>query len=225
MAGPLFAVGSVVAVAPWQWQPRVLNENPGNHLFTRCGSGTQNFHSINLLPYHDIIEILQHNEAFKRVDNKFVFQCIKGIVRIDGVILLTEWDDRHNLPTNATQLRILQEVQTQDRGPLVKEGWTVILPNPHYYIKTPNIHAFHDVADLEGLIAREVETCELLKLHPHQNISPYFGCTELRGRVSGVCFKKHQHTLLEKFNPLGLNKAAFISRQVSQTLIYSASNH
>lgn len=158
------------------------------------------------------MEIIEHNEAWKRVDNRFSFRCVKGIVRIDGLVFLAEWDDRRNLPTNESQLRILGEIKTQDRGPLVKEGWTVVPPDPRYHIKTPNLYAFHEVADLEGRIAREVQVCELLKLHPNQNISPYFGCTELRGRVTGLCFKKHQQTLLERANPRRLNKTDFLNR-------------
>lgn len=168
-----------------------------------------------------MVDIVEHSEAFKYVDNKLSFHCVKGIIRIDQALSLAEWDNRFTLPTDATQLHILQQIHTQDRGPPVKEGWTVIT-RPHeleqqchhpYYVKTPSIHAFYEIPDLQGLITREVETCELLKRHPHPNISPYLGCTQLRGRVSGLCFQKHHQTLRERVNPRGLNKTMFLGSQ------------
>lgn len=156
------------------------------------------------------MEIVSHHEAFKWIENELRFHCVKGVVRIDGLLYLAEWHDRMKLPTKTSELRSLRKIYTEDRGPMIKPAWTVITPQQHHYVKTPNIHSFYGVSTLEGLITREIETCELLKLHPHPNISPYSGCTELRGRVSGLCFKKHQQTLFEKVNPRGLNKAMFL---------------
>lgn len=159
------------------------------------------------------MEIVSYREAFKRIDSELQFRCVKGVVRIDGLLYLAEWHDRLKLPTKTSELHNFQKICTEDRGPLIKPAWTVTTPEQHHYVKTPNIHSFYDVSDLEGLITREVETCELLKLHPHPNISPYFGCTELRGRVSGLCFKKHRQTLLDRLNPQGLNKAMFLDSE------------
>lgn len=157
------------------------------------------------------MEIIEHSEAFKFINNEMSFHCVRGIIRLDGILYVAEWHDRLNVPTDKTQLRICQQINTHDRGPLIREGWTIAKPDQHqHYIKKPHIYAYYEVDDLEALIAREVETCELLRQHPHPNISPYSGCVELRGRVSGLCFKKHQQTLYERYNPRALNKVAFL---------------
>lgn len=159
------------------------------------------------------MEIVSSQEAFKLIDNVLQFKCIKGVVRVDGLLYRAEWSNRSKLPTKTSEMDILQEICTEDRGPLIKPAWTVTIPEQHHYVKTPNIHSYYEVSDLEGLITREIETCELLKRHPHPNICLYFGCTELRGRVSGLCFKKYQQTLLENLNPSGLNKAMFLDSE------------
>ncbi|KAI3394969.1 hypothetical protein diail_2027 [Diaporthe ilicicola] len=159
------------------------------------------------------MEIISHAETFKLVDDELRFHCVKGVVRLNGLLYYAKWQDRFKLPTKSSELHGFEEIYTEDRGPLIKPAWTVTTPEQHHYIKTPDILSFCDGSDLEGLITREIETCELLRLHPHPNISPYFGCTELRGRVSGLCFKKHQQTLLEKLNPQGLNKAMFLDSE------------
>lgn len=70
-------------------------------------------------------------------------------------------------------LRIITRIETQDRGPLIRPGWTTIAaPDPAFFIKPPSIYASYEISDLERLISREVETCELFKRSPHPNISP-----------------------------------------------------
>lgn len=156
------------------------------------------------------MEILTHSEGFRFIDDQLRFHCMKGIVRFDNVLYAVEWDDRFRLPVDRSQLRIIKKIETQDRGPLIKDGWTIAAPDPIFFIKMPSIYAYYDISDLESLISREVETCELLKRNPHPHVSPYFGCTAVRGRVSGLCFKKHQQTLSDMVNPRGLSKAAFL---------------
>lgn len=60
------------------------------------------------------------------------------------------------------------------------------------------------------MILREVETCELLKQFPHPNVAQYYGYRETGGRVSGLCFKRYQASLLETVNPQCLNKSDFL---------------
>lgn len=156
------------------------------------------------------MEIVEHHEAFKWVDKELRFRCMKGIVRIEGALYVAEWDGRAKVPESLEQVRIIQELKTEDRGPEMRPSWTTTPPEEHYYVKKPDLHAYHSVRDLEGQIAREIEVCELLKQHPHPNIAAYYGCTELRGRVTGLCFKRYKTTLFEHVNPRYLNKTAFL---------------
>lgn len=156
------------------------------------------------------MEVIQHHETFKLVENQLRFKCVKGIVRIEGVLHVAEWDDRHNVPSKPEQVQLLQQLRTEDRGPLIRPDWTMSPRNDDYYIKKPDLYAYYSVTDLEGQIAREVELCELLKEHPHPNVATYFGCTAARGRVTGICFKRYKISLFEHVNPRFLNKKAFL---------------
>ncbi|KAK3933539.1 hypothetical protein QBC46DRAFT_433293 [Diplogelasinospora grovesii] len=155
------------------------------------------------------MEIIDHKEAFKLVDKHLRFHCVKGIVQVDGVLYLVEWENRTKLPVDLSQLRIVQRLETEDRGLIMRSTWTRA-SEQDCHIKTPGIHAYYSASDLKGLIFREIETYELLKTHPHPNISRYFGCMEVRGRVYGLCFKRYKMTLLERVNPECLNKTAFL---------------
>ncbi|KAJ2891052.1 serine/threonine-protein kinase [Zalerion maritima] len=156
------------------------------------------------------MEIIESSEAFKTVNGTFQFHCVKGIVRQDNVLYLAKWKDRRQKPFYFSQLYDVQLLETEDRGPEVRPSWMVV-PAYNCYVKTPSLFVYGGAADLEKRILREVETCEVLREHPHPNIASYYGCRDTRGRVSGLCFKQYTLTLLEKVNPKHLNKSAFLS--------------
>ncbi|PGH00764.1 hypothetical protein AJ79_08102 [Helicocarpus griseus UAMH5409] len=158
------------------------------------------------------MEIVQSNEAFKTIDGKFQFAYVKIFVRQDNILYSAKWMDRKNKPHDMSQLQDVRRVETQNRGLEVHPSWT-IAPQPldSYYIKTPSLLAYATESDLEKQILREVETCELLRKHPHRNIAFYYGCQVTRNRVSGLCFKRYTSTLQENVNPQHLNKRTFFS--------------
>jgi serine/threonine protein kinase len=155
------------------------------------------------------MEVLQFSEAFKFVDGKLQFHCVKGIVRQRSVIYLAKWKKRREKPADFSELDEAQVLQTEDRGPLIEPSWTVTTRHPDFYVKTPDL--FEYAGPVEYLIRRDVEACELLRKHPHPNIAAYHGCLETRGRVSGLCFERYTSTLAEKVNPEHLNKLHFVS--------------
>ncbi|KAJ5737903.1 uncharacterized protein N7483_003028 [Penicillium malachiteum] len=86
----------------------------------------------------------------------------------------------------------------------VKTGWSAI------YVKKPSLLAYTS-GNLEKQIAREVETCEILRKNSHPNIATYYSYEDTHGRVSGLCFRRYTSTLLEAVNPQRLGKVAFLS--------------
>lgn len=150
------------------------------------------------------MEIVQKNEAFKRIEGKMKFSYVRIFAQQDGILYAGKWPNRHGSPNTLEELQELKRIPTEDRGPGIKKSWSAV------FIKTPSLLAYVD-GDLEKRIAREVETCEILRKKPHPNIATYYGCNESHGRVSGLCFKRYTSTLLEAVNPRCLNKAAFLS--------------
>ncbi|KAL4935318.1 hypothetical protein BDV06DRAFT_234434 [Aspergillus oleicola] len=150
------------------------------------------------------MEVVQTNEAFKRVDGKMRFSYVQVFVSQDGILYTGKWTNRLDLPKTLEDLQEVKQITTEDRGPEVNTAWSAV------YIKTPSLLAYIH-GNLEKQIAREIETCEILRKNPHPNIATYYGYNETYGRVSGLCFKQYRSTLLETVNPQCLGKVAFRS--------------
>lgn len=151
------------------------------------------------------MEIVEKNEAFKKIDGKMQFSYVQIFARQDGILYSGRWTNRWDSPKALDDLLEVKQIPTEDRGPKAKvdSTWSAV------YVKTPSLLALTD-GNLEKKIAREVETCEILRKHPHPNIATYYGYTETRGRISGLCFKRYTSTLLEAVNPRRLSKSAFV---------------
>ncbi|KAK4237875.1 hypothetical protein C8A03DRAFT_44289 [Achaetomium macrosporum] len=111
------------------------------------------------------MDIIQSSEAFRIVGGKLEFNCVKGIVRYNGVLFFVKWRDRQQPPPDLSQLYDVKRLETDGRGPEVKPSWTVASGQTCY-------------------------TCEILKKHPHPNVASYYGTQETRGRVSGLSLNK-----------------------------------
>jgi hypothetical protein len=130
------------------------------------------------------MEIIQSAEAFKPVGDKLEFDRVEGIVRYNSVVYFGKWQDRRHPPLSLSELYDVKRVETDDRGPEVQPSWTVASskPSSSCYIKTPSLFDYACTPDLERRILREVETCEVLRKHPHPNVASYRGCLETRVR-------------------------------------------
>ncbi|KAJ5833424.1 kinase-like protein [Penicillium riverlandense] len=153
------------------------------------------------------MKIVQRSERFKFIDGVLSFSYVSYFIQKDGILYLGKSKDRFGPPDSLEQLEDVQQVQTEDRGPVVRTAWSTV------YVKTPNLFAYTGGSDLEKRISYEVEACELLRQNPHPNIATYYGCQETNGRVSGLCFKQYTSTLQEKVNPGHLNKSMFRSSE------------
>ncbi|OQD77378.1 hypothetical protein PENANT_c108G10381 [Penicillium antarcticum] len=150
------------------------------------------------------MEIVQKNEAFNRVGGKMKFSYVQIFVQQDGNLYSGKWSNRSDLPKSLEDLQEVERIPTEHRGPEMRTTWSAV------YVKTPSLLAYAN-GDLEKQIAREVDACEVLRKYPHPNIAIYYGCEETHGRISGLCFKRYTSTLLERVNPRGLGKKAFLS--------------
>ncbi|KAK0718732.1 kinase-like domain-containing protein [Apiosordaria backusii] len=155
------------------------------------------------------MQIIQSTEAFRIIGNKLKFDCVKVIVRHNDSVYFGKWTDRRRSPLCLSELYDVERVKTDGRGPKVQPSWTVV-SEQSCYIKTPSLLDYAGAPDLERRILREVETCEILRSHPHPNVASYYGCLETQGQVSGLCFKIYVSTLAGKVNPQHLNKSDFL---------------
>lgn len=150
------------------------------------------------------MKAVQSNEAFKRIDGCMRFSYVNYYVQQDGALYRGKWKDRHQTPQTLDQLDEIQQIQTEDRGPVIDSTWSLT------HVNKPSLESYLN-PDLEGQLRREITVCELLRQHQHPNIAAYYGCQETRGRVSGLCLKRYRTMLLEKYMPQSLNKGDFPS--------------
>lgn len=155
------------------------------------------------------METVQAHEAFKTIDGRFRFDCMEGILRDGDDMFFAQWKTRTRVYDPSSSL-VFRQLETKDRGPIVKPDWTEAVPAIDHYVKKPRWFDYIEES-LEERISREVEVCEMISKSQHPNIATYYGCEITRGRVSGICFKRYQATIFEKFNPHYLNKRDFIS--------------
>ena len=168
------------------------------------------------------METVQAHEAFKTLDGKFQFHCMQGILRDGDDLYFAKWSKRVQTNIDPSWINEIRRLETKNRGPVVKPAWTLAGSANDCYVKKPGLLDYID-EDLEERISREVEVCEIISKSPHPNIATYYGCVETEGRVSGICFKRYQKTVFEKFNPEYLNKRAFVSSDrplVSESLAF-----
>jgi serine/threonine protein kinase len=72
------------------------------------------------------------------------------------------------------------------------------------HTKHPNLISYADKPDHASAhrvcrsLLREIEVCELLRAHPHPNISEYLGCALQQDRIIAACFVKYTDTLADR---------------------------
>jgi hypothetical protein len=156
------------------------------------------------------METVQAHEAFETINGKFRFHCMQGVLRDGDDLYFAKWNKRTQSDVDPSWLYDIRRLETKDRSSVVKPAWTVAGSANDCYVKGPGYWIYIDEG-LEERISQEVEVYEIIRKNPHQNIATHYGCVDARGRVSGICFKRYQTTVFEKFNPEYLNKRAFVS--------------
>ncbi|CAJ2512807.1 Uu.00g009260.m01.CDS01 [Anthostomella pinea] len=167
------------------------------------------------------MEVIECQQAFKTIDGKFGFFCMKGIVRMNDQLYLASWHQRRETGIELADLFNVKQLQTEDRGPKLQPSWKVAVADTSstgrgdsdsdHYVKAPKLSDYAPDFDLEFRMQLEIQVCEILRHNPHPNIATYHGCRAVHGRASALCFNKYEKTLLEAMNPQGLNKRHFMS--------------
>lgn len=153
------------------------------------------------------MEVLESWESFKNIDGKLKFHHISAVVQLTDPYFLIAWPDRFSAPTDLSSACSVQKLDT-NRGPDIKPTWTLVSQSVSYYLKTPAL-AVYASQGLEARMLREIETCEILRQHPHPNLATYYGCHNESGKATGLYFKQYQTTLSDEVNPEHLSKEAF----------------
>ena len=112
------------------------------------------------------MQVIRSNEAAKRIDGRMRFSYIEYYVQQDGALYRGKWKDRYQTPQTLEQLDEIQQIQTEDRGPVIDNACSLI------HVKKPSPNAYLS-PDLEGQLRREITVCELLGQHPHPNLAAY----------------------------------------------------
>lgn len=175
---------------------------------------TPNSQSVTTIPLLDTLEIIKTAESYKKVDGKYEFSYLNLILREGSHLYFAKGPYRQSnlcLPELSDKKLLLHK----DRGPKVQKSWLILPPDytHDYYMKTPDLWCYTEKTDLVQQIVREVEACEMLKLHPHPNIAFYGGCHSTNGRVSSICHKRYTLTLQQKVNHGHLCKSEFLLRR------------
>lgn len=156
------------------------------------------------------MDIIECHEAFKTINGKFGFFCMKGIVRLNNKLYLASWKRRSRSEISQTELFDVKQLRTENRGPRLQAGWAVSDSAPDHYTKAPELYDYAS-DELESRMEKEIQICEILRQHPHPNLVTYHGCRVNNGYVYALCFSRYTATLLEAVNPQRLNKRQFIS--------------
>jgi serine/threonine protein kinase len=107
--------------------------------------------------------------------------------------------DPNSLHKSRVPLDIFPERQTT--------GHLTVAPDPlpeNSHTKHPNLISYADKLcrfsgdQVRRSLLREVEVCELLRAHPHPNISEYLGCALEQDRITAACFVKYTDTLADR---------------------------
>jgi serine/threonine protein kinase len=92
----------------------------------------------------------------------------------------------------------LARIPDEDIYPTLPPHVSTVIPTGEFYIKRPKLSTYDNSRGqdvLAKLLLQEVETMELLKVHPHPHIARYYGCIVNRGRITGIVLDRYHQTL------------------------------
>jgi hypothetical protein len=166
------------------------------------------------------IQIVEHAEQWVEIDDDFVFDKTKIILREGGSVFMATTDQMES-GLKGLDVEGLERIRIrlEDFCPQFKEGLTrasVPLPG-EIYVKRPRLISWDPEDQDSGVIAapvlQEAEVCEILGKHPHPNLAQYHGCLVNKGRIVGLCFTKYtsdlEKTLSERKDITETEKLAY----------------
>ncbi|KAJ5555898.1 hypothetical protein N7513_003540 [Penicillium frequentans] len=157
------------------------------------------------------IHVLEINEYFEETDDIYNFAGTLIVYDDGNEMHHAVLEDRCTLPSDIcpelpkNNIRIPRFAYSPEFS-----SNSTLAPEPlptNSYIKKASLISYDKICDgpQSDLIAKsvlmEAATCEVLRKHPHPNIATYLGCQVFDGRITGLCFAKYQHTLMQEVNP------------------------
>lgn len=170
-----------------------------------------------ILPPHDQhVDVLEMNEAFEEVDGLFGFAGTLVVYQADGEVYHAVSKARYSSPSEVKpeHLKNLVNIPVSAYNPPASSELTRV-PDPlprDCYVKKPRLISYDRIRrgsrpnDIADSVLAEAKVCELLMRHPHPNVATYLGCQVSDGRITGLCFTRYQHTLMQEVNPRSLSK-------------------
>lgn len=162
------------------------------------------------------VDVREVNEAFEEVEGCFKFTHTLIVYQNGRDLHHAVSKARYSSPSEIRTEHFINDILipiSACNPPFSSEFARVPNPSLHdYFVKRPRLISYDRICQgsqptsIADSVLGEVETCELLKRHPHLNIAPYFGCQVSDDRITGVCFAKYQCTLMQGVNPSKLMK-------------------
>lgn len=174
---------------------------------------------------NQLIDVLEMNESFEEIDGCFKFAATLLVYRTNNEVHHAVLKARYSSPSDVIAEHLENDIRipisaycppfssrfTRAPDPLPKDS----------YIKKPSLISYDRIRQgprpnsIAESVLIEADICELLMRYPHPNIVTYLGCQVSGSRITGLCFVKHQRTLMQEVNPSGLMKRQ--SRAARQT--------
>lgn len=160
------------------------------------------------------MEICQRGQAWVEKDGDLEFDFTKLILRsLDDEYFFATTKDRVGESTSVDLDRLVKtRIPSDNIWPRYSIDF-LRAPDPlplDCYVKEPNLLDYGDTlasTQMSYQIIHEIQICEILRLHPHPNISTYKGCVVRSGRIRGLCFSRYKMTLAQRLSEAqGLDK-------------------
>ncbi len=147
------------------------------------------------------MEIYEKGQIFIQKDDDYVFDHTKIILRGTDDEYFYAKTDQRILPSKIDVDGLdITKIPADRVWPVAEPKFTRApdsLPST-CYLKRPSLMYYEDIPDgphYGRQILSEVEACEVLRIHPHPNITQYLGCVVRDGRIRGLGFVKYPITL------------------------------
>lgn len=160
------------------------------------------------------MEILKSAQFYEFREGEIVFAYTKVLLKVDGRFCIGRYPDavnRSHLTIDDRKLTVITAVPLDSYCPPYHQFTMAPSPlPPNCYVKRPNIMQADGDTSLRDLVLKDLKACEILRANPHRNIAQYYGCQVHNDLVTGLCFAHYNETLMDKLNPKGLSKDAFL---------------
>lgn len=165
-------------------------------------------------PTATMIEVLETSQLYTledKNDRNSKSSHTRVVFRQSGVTFHATSSLQLNMKNvDVNQLENVQLMPLEFYCPRPPSKYTTAPDPTLFFVKRTKLVEFDGGKYLARLVLQELETCEIIRKKPHENIAQYFGCEIINGRITGLCFRGYQQTLMQWINPTALNKADFI---------------